>query len=68
MFVKCFGFLLANEPDTGVKELTYRVDEDTSDEMVDILFEGGLIRKADVTADSPMAMIADITEVIRSYV
>lgn len=67
MFTECLGALMRAEPSIGVRDLTYRADEASGAETVEILFEGGLIRKADVTADSFLAIMEDVLKVVRKY-
>lgn len=64
VWVKAMAVLMAMEPSIGVSDMTYRADDESRRETVEVEYSNGHKRVVDVTADSFLAIMDDVRKVI----
>lgn len=64
VFVQGLGIVLNQLSDLEVRKLTYKYDEMTNRETVEVHYTSGVIRSVDVTSDSHLAILVDLTKVL----
>lgn len=65
MFVGGLGIVFNELSDLEIKKMRYRFDEKSGRELVDVYFNSGVIRAVDVTSDSHLAILIDLTKALR---